>query len=301
MKTTESIAEYSRLLGREWPAAEQIAAYRIEDTAVSPAVFRHVRRDFYKLKLLTRAHGRLCYADQQVEVSSCALIFVNPRISYSWQELSGDAKAGYTCLFTEAFSTPHLKTAGGSGSPLFRVGGTPVVFPPAEAAARLSQLFEQLLAELASGYAGRHEVAGSYLHLILHEARRLAPAPAAPEGPAAVRLSARFLELLARQFPVLSPQQPLRLRTAGEFARQLAIHPNHLNRALQATTGQTTTAHLAGRLADEARALLRHSDWSLADISYCLGFGHPANFAAFFKKQTGQPPHAYRRQLLALS
>ena len=60
-----------------------------------------------------------------------------------------------------------------------------------------------------------------------------------------------------------------------------------------------TTGHLAARLADEARALLRHSNWTLAEIGYCLGFEHPANFAAFFKQQVGQPPQAYRRQAAA--
>lgn len=295
MQTRESPEEYAQVAGRPWPAASPIAAYRLAAGASRAEAFAHIRRDFYKLKLLRHADGVLHYGTRQVAVQGDALLFVNPQLPHSWQPV-GSPYEGYVCLFTEQFVTPQLKTASVGHSPLFRVGAVPVLPLPAAVADRLGQLFEQLLQELDSDYANRYEVASSYLHLIIQEAMRLCPAPEVAPGTAAVRLSARFLALLERQFPVTSPQRPLALRTAAEYAQQLAVHPNHLNKALKQATGKTTTEHLAARLADEARALLHHSNWSPAEIGYCLGFGHPANFAVFFKKQTGQPPAAYRRQ-----
>jgi AraC family transcriptional activator of pobA len=300
MKTTESLEEYGRLAGQQWPAASQIAAYRLAPSTCRAAAFAHIRRDFYKLKLLRQADGVLRYGDQQVAVQGDALLFVNPQLPHSWQPV-GAPYSGYACLFAGQFVTPHLKTARVAHSPLFSVGAVPVLPLPAAVADHLNQLFEGLLHALASDYAGRYEVASSYLNLILHEALQLQPAPVAVPGTAAARLCARFLALLEGQFPVPGPQRPLGLRTAAEYAHHLAVHPSHLNKALMAATGKTTTAHLAARLAEEARALLHHSDWSPAEIGYCLGFGHPANFAAFFKKQTGQPPAAYRRQAALLS
>jgi len=47
--------------------------------------------------------------------------------------------------------------------------------------------------------------------------------------------------------------------------------------------------------------LLRNSDWSMAEIGYCLGFEHPSNFNNFFKKHIGQSPNHYRRQPVVLS
>jgi AraC family transcriptional activator of pobA len=300
IKARETLEHYCRLAGHQWPAASPITAYRLQGATGGTETFAHIRRDFYKIKLLRQAHGVLHYGNQQVAVQGDALLFVNPQLPYSWQQ-AGAPYTGYACLFTEQFVTPHLKTASMAHSPLFSVGAVPVLPVPAAVADHLSQLFERLVKELHSDYAGRYEVASSYLHLVLHEALRLWPAPVAVPGTAATRLSARFLALLERQFPVASPQRGLALRTAGEYARHLAVHPNHLNKALQATTGKTTTEHLASRLADEARALLHHSDWSPAEIGYCLGFEHPANFAAFFKKQTGQPPASYRRQAVVVS
>lgn len=296
MPTKEAITAHCLRYGRGVPATGQITAYRMEDVT-SEGPYPPVRRDFYKIKLLCDAQGILSYADQRVAVHDCALILVNPLIPYAWERTQGH-ETGFACLFTEAFSTPQLRTASVAQSPLFRVGNVPVLFPSPATVARLKHLFEQLLAELPSPYPHKYEVLRNYVQLLLHEALKLLPA--APAG-APARLQAQFLDLLARQFPLPSPYQPLALKNAKEFAQHLAVHPNHLNKVLQATTGRSTTAHVAGRVREEAQALLQHSPWSIAEIAHGLGFGHPSNFNAFFKKHTGQTPTGYRRQPASLS
>ena len=298
MSSHETITDFHQRYDQDHAEAGQVKVYRLEDFA-QPATYPHQRRDFYEIKLMRGVAGSLAYADQRVAVTECALVFVNPTIPYSWQRLAGHA-TGFACLFTEAFVTAQLRTASMAGLPLFRVGSCPVVFPPPEAVRRLETLFESLLAETQSAYAGKYDLLRNYLQLILHEALKLAPAAPA-QGTAATQLQARFLKLLAQQFPLASPQHSPQLKNANEFARQLAVHPTHLNKTLKALTGQTTTAHIAGRLVAEAQALLRHSNWSIAEIGYCLGFEHAANFTVFFRKQTGYSPTQYRRQPLAPS
>ncbi len=300
MKSSEAIAAYYRQHGHGQPDTGQVAIYRIGEVA-QPVSFPHVRRDFYKIKLLCNAQGILSYANQRVLVESCALVFVNPLIPYSWERTAG-SETGYACLFTEEFITQQLKTTSVAGSPLFRAGGNPVLFPPPEVVSRLSDLFEHCLVEIQSSYAHKYDLLRNYLQLILHESLKLATDPPLRQiGTAAARLSALFLELLERQFPLLSPHRPLTLKTAQEFAQHLGVHPNHLNKTLKATTGLTTTGHIAGKLVAEAKALLRNSNWSVAEIGYCLGFEHASNFNSFFKKSTGQPPHQYRQQAEVLS
>ena len=295
MPARETIADYYHRYGRGHPAARQVAAYRIEDVA-TPRSFPHIRRDFYKIKLLCTAQGTISYADQRVAVQSSALIFANPLIPHSWERTAG-RETGFACLFTEEFVTQQLKTASVAGSPLFRVGGSPVLFPPPAVVLRLSSLFEQLLAELQSSYAHKYDVARTYVQLLLHESLKLAPtAPYYQPGTAAARLSSLFLDLLDQQFPVTSPSQTIRLRNANEYAPQLAVHPNHLNKAQREITGKTTTAHIADKLLEEAKALLRHSNWNLTEIGYCLGFDYVSNFNNFFKKHTGSPPNLYRQR-----
>lgn len=300
MPAQENITEYYQRYGRGRPAAGQVTAYRIEDVT-TPVSFPHVRRDFYKIKLLDNAQGILSYADRRVEVQAAALVFVNPLIPYSWERTAG-RETGYACLFTEEFITQQLKTASVTHSPLFRVGGTPVLFPPPEVVRRLGSLFEELLTEMQSSYVHKYDLLRNYVQLILHEALKLTPElPVYQPATSAARISALFLDLLDQQFPLASPQHPVLLKNANEFARQLAVHTNHLNKALKEQTGKTTSEHITEKVVAEAKSLLRHSNWSLAEISYCLGFEHTSNFNAFFKKQTGQPPHTYRKQPVLLS
>jgi AraC family transcriptional activator of pobA len=108
------------------------------------------------------------------------------------------------------------------------------------------------------------------------------------------RITAFFNDLLERQFPIDSTSQQFCMRSAKHFAEQLCVHVNHLNRAIRSTTGKTTTTLIFERLTSEAKALLTHTDWNIAEISYCLGFEEPAHFNHFFKKQTHATPSSFR-------
>jgi AraC family transcriptional activator of pobA len=99
---------------------------------------------------------------------------------------------------------------------------------------------------------------------------------------------------LERQFPTDSPEQSLSLKTPAEFAARLAVHTNHLNRSVKTVTGRTTSRLISDRILKEAQALLKHTDWSIAQIAAGLGFEEPAYFTNFFKKHTGAAPAVSR-------
>ncbi|MDR6528408.1 AraC-like DNA-binding protein [Chryseobacterium rhizosphaerae] len=111
---------------------------------------------------------------------------------------------------------------------------------------------------------------------------------------AASRLSSVFLELLERQFPIETTDQSLQLKSAQDFAKNLNVHVNYLNRAVKEITGKSTTAHITERILTEAKALLQHTDWNISEIAFALGFDYPTYFNNFFKKQTGTNPKAFR-------
>src|SRR3954470_23966023 len=111
---------------------------------------------------------------------------------------------------------------------------------------------------------------------------------------AAERITAVFLELLERQFPIESTERSLKLKTAQDFAKNLFVHINYLNSSVKEVTGKPTTAHIADRIISEAKALLQHTTWSIAEIAYALGFEYPTYFNNFFKKKTGYVPKSER-------
>jgi len=149
--------------------------------------------------------------------------------------------------------------------------------------------------EIRSDYRYKYDLLRNYVTELIHYALKMEPTETIYKHPDAnSRITAVFTELLERQFPIESPSQRFTLRSAKDFAEQLSVHVNHLNRAIRQTTGKTTTDHIFERLTNEAIALLRHTNWNIAEISYCLGFEEPAHFNNFFKKQTAKTPSVYR-------
>lgn len=100
---------------------------------------------------------------------------------------------------------------------------------------------------------------------------------------------------LSGQFPITEDTQPIKLCKASDFADILNIHVNHLNRSVKLYTGKTTTQNINERFIQEARALLKRTDWSITTIAAVLGFMEVNHFSAFFKKHVGHTPTDYRK------
>lgn len=267
-------------------------AYAV-DTAVNPGP-TYRRRDFYKVALVT-SHCTVHYADRTIELNGTCLMFANPHIPYCI-ELHAPRLTGYSCLFTEAFMRENDRSESLQQSPLFKVGGTPIFPLSPEQATYAQGIFQKILAEQETDYAFRGDLIRTYIQLLIHEALRMQPAETFRQHKnSAARITALFLELLERQFPIESPEKPLLLKTAQQFAEPLAIHVNHLNRAVKEVTGKSTTAHVAERIIGEAKALLHHTDWDVAAIGFSLGFEYASYFNNFFRKHTGSTPLAFRR------
>ena len=257
------------------------------------------RRDFYKITLVTKCNSTLDYANRSIEVKRPALVFTNPLVPYFWQgETSEEGSAGYFCVFTDDFlhTTNHQESL--QDSLLFKAGGEPVYFLNDKQVNYLCSLFSRMREEVDSKYVYKNDLMRSHVNLILHEAIMMQPAIAYFTPPkAAWRLANLFLSLLNKQFPVDLPLQTIKLKKAGDYADQLAVHVNYLNAAVQEATGKATTAHINEKLISEAKSLLTFTDYNVAEISYSLGFEYPSYFNNFFKKHTGITPLSLRKLL----
>jgi AraC-like DNA-binding protein len=251
------------------------------------------RRDFYKIALVI-GKGKLIYSDKQVVIDRPALVFSSPSVPSSWETGPGP-QSGWLCLFTYAFIESHEHKSALQDFPLFKVGGSHIIFPDEAQLAFLTGTLGRMMEEMDSDYAGKYDLLRNYLRIIMHEALKITPVSTVETNTsAAARITAQFLELLERQFPIDSPEQFLKLKTANEFAQSLAMHTNHLNRSVKEVTGKTTTQHISERVFKEAHALLKHTDWSIGQVANGLGFEEPAYFANFFKKHIGSSPAMYR-------
>lgn len=267
--------------------------FRLNDTPNSDRVaMPYSRRDFYKIMLIRGKH-RYHYADKTIAVEGTTLLFFNPAVPYRFERID-DGSTGFFCIFKESFFTEWLK-----GSiqhmPVFASSGSPSYHLNESQDHEVALLFKKMLHEIDSDYRFKYDLLRNIVMEIIHFALKMNPNDQLVQhADTNARITALFIELLERQFPVESPDQRFTMRSARDFANKLAIHVNHLNRAVRLTTGKTTTSHIASRMAAEAIALLKHTDWNVAEISYSLGFTQPSHFTYFFKNQTGVTPTSLR-------
>ncbi len=251
------------------------------------------RRDYYKICINT-SKSLVHYADRGIEVDGTILFFGNPHIPYSWDILSPSYE-GYACVFTEDFLKVKDRSESLHESPLFKIGGTPIFSLTAEQKVFIDSLFRKMIEEQETDYVFKDDLIRNYINLILHESMKMQPSENFfKHKNASSRITSLFLELLERQFPVETKDQPLVLKTPQDYAQNLAVHVNHLNRSVKEVTGKSTTAHITERIIGEAKALLQHTDWSIADIGYSLGFEYPSYFNNYFKRLTGTIPKSLR-------
>ena len=251
------------------------------------------RRLYYKISLI-EGKNKAEYADKVIDIERYGLLFATPKVPYNYIP-QDDEQGGCFCIFSAEFI--HKLNSGISPDelPIFQPGSVPVFELTEQEADNIRLIFAKMKEELTSDYAFKYDLIRNYVMELVHLGQKLQPASVLyPKHSASERVSSLFIELLERQFPIESNRQRIGLRTAKDYADQLSVHVNHLNKVLKENTGRTTTEVIGNRITQEAKILLKQTNWTVSEIAYCLGFEEVAHFSNFFKKHTDLTPVSFR-------
>ena len=251
------------------------------------------RRLYYKISLI-RGRNVVEYADKTIHIEKQGILFATPKIPYRYIPQDSD-QSGFFCVFTREFMSKSKTGMVIDDLPIYRPASDFVYQLTDHQFGEMEAIFRKMDAELSSDYAFKYDLLRNYTLELIHAGQKLKPMRHM-EHPAnaASRISALFIELLERQFPIESASQTVQLRSATGFADMLGVHVNHLNKVLKETTGRSTTEIINGRIAEEARILLKQTHWNISEIAYALGFDEVSHFSNFFKKHTQSSPLKFR-------
>ena len=229
------------------------------------------RRMYYKISLI-KGENLVEFAGKTVLIEKQGILFATPRIPYRYTP-QNKKQSGFFCVFTKEFMSKS-KTG-------FLIEELPIYQPNSDFVYQLNDeqylemevIFRKMDAELSSDYAFKYDLLRNYLLELIHTGQKLKPIKST-EAPtnAASRISSLFIELLERQFPIENESQVI----------------------LKETTGKSTTDIVNGRIVEEAKILLKQTQWNVSQIAYALGFDEVAHFSNFFKKQTELSPMKFR-------
>lgn len=218
------------------------------------------------------------------------LYFLRPDQVHLWEYRT--LPTGYALSFSqEVLSTKPQPDGGAGDADLFDdlADAGPLRLSTAEART-IRPVIEEMVREYEGVGWDYWSVLHAYLHVLLVRSHRLLryeavsecrPYPARP---------------LVRRFHDLVRHSGGRQQRVRDYSERLGITPSHLADVVREVTGRTPGQIIRAAQIAEAQRLLQHTDQTIAEIAYELGFRDTAYFGRFFKRETGVTPGRFRRQ-----
>lgn len=251
---------------------------------MSRASFPH-RHTFHEIVHVTGGTGRHVVDLNRFALRPPNLCFIAPGQVHHWEDVTG--LEGRVIVFTDDFLLDHPADR----HALRGLARRSWLELPGEAAERTARLVADLDGEYRAGADGFPSVLRALLHVLVVRAARL-PAQDAATAPPAPRsrpgsVAARFVSLLGTPEGVLW--------SVRACAQQLGVSVSYLSEAVKASTGRTPGELIRQARVHEAKRLLLRTELSVRQIADRVGFGDPAYFCRFFRRETGASPGGFRR------
>lgn len=103
-------------------------------------------------------------------------------------------------------------------------------------------------------------------------------------------------ETITAHFKLLLDQNFCTLKKPTDYAKMLHISPNYLNECVKSATGLSASHFIQERIILEAKRMLCHSNKSVKEISFELGYVDYPYFVRLFSKATGTTALSFRNQ-----
>ena len=154
----------------------------------------------------------------------------------------------------------------------------------------IEDISAKLLTEYHHSDGWRNSMLLAYLRVLLIYLSRLYNEQASPDpGTADSALISRFKALVSAHFT--------ECHDVAAYAEMLHLSPGHFGELIKQQSGKTPIGHIHDRLLLEAKRQLFHTDASMKEIAFGLGFEEASYFNRFFKRLTDSTPLAYRNAI----
>jgi len=247
------------------------------------AVHRH---DYVELFWL-QGYGSVFIDFETYPLSEKSLIAIGPGRVHAWHVKK---LIGLYIAFTQEFFD-------GTRPPPSALFDYPFIFgeevsPVVRLQPKQGEQAQNLFREISQEFQKHENLAVEMIHhqlrsLMVHLARLYATASPAPF--AAIGLVRRFRQAVERSFRAST--------SVRDYAQMLGVTTSHLSESLRLETGLTAGELIRARLLLEAKRLLLHSEQTIAEIGYELGFEDPSYFSRFVRREIETSPVELRNRI----
>lgn len=207
---------------------------------------------------------------------------------YSFSSL--DENHGYLCNFhNDIIIGKFGKNELLKDFEFLRVWGNPRIRLDKQTSKFVRRLLKRILLDYSANGLTNLDIIQSYFVALLCELNRVYKPISVSTQTNAVTITNRFKELLVEHIKTK--------HRVSDYASELSITPNHLNKAVRTITGKSPTKWIDEAIVLEAKVLLYQSRLSIGDVATEIGLADPSYFSRLFKKQEGVTPLAFRKMI----
>ena len=218
--------------------------------------------------------------------------FFLPAHQISFDEWMSEDIQGYYCHFdTNLLTRRWQKQDLESEFPFLNFMGNPLVSLDRVKLDQIIPLLDRLEAEYRKDRDAAVDIFRIYLLALFFELKQAIPT----QSPPLAEYGENAAQRLTQQYKNALAEFVYEKQHVADYAELLHISPNHLNKCVRATTGQSARDLLDEMILLEAKVLLSQTTLSISEIAYRIGRQDPSNFGRFFKAKVGITPRAYQQ------
>lgn len=151
----------------------------------------------------------------------------------------------------------------------------------------MNDIIKKLLVEYENENGWRNSMLSAYLQIMLIHLSRIYTDRFSNDNVSSNReLLKKYQGLIAQNFA--------QIHDVAGYAAMVNLSAGHFSEIIKEQSGKTAIQHIHDRLLLEAKRLLFHTDTSIKEIAFQLGFEDASYFNRFFKRLSATTPADYR-------
>lgn len=167
----------------------------------------------------------------------------------------------------------------------------PVVYLDAEASRQTRHILQEIKMEAVSSESSTEEMIRIFLKQLIIRSTRMWK----KTNDLADNSATQEVEFL-RKFSQLVEAHYIKHHNVADYADMLSITPKALSKKISKYSAKTPNDIIKDRIILEAKRLLIHTDLSVKEIGYKLGYEDPAYFVRLFTNRTESSPLLFRKK-----
>jgi AraC family transcriptional regulator, transcriptional activator of pobA len=281
----ENIPEFQFALGNQ--GSNVFSIEKIEADVGYDASAPH-RHNYYEIFVFAKGGGMHMIDFQEWEINDLDVHVLSPgQVHYMSRDPSS---CGWVLKFSPEFFYPSQSTAN-SGQHLIKdltLSGNTKIALSENAFSDIMYMVDEIGNEANSKALSQNELIRNYLNLMLIKISRTIESTGNRNELRGNSIAKQFKNELDKSFTVS--------HRVSHYCDTLGITDSKLNQTLKNSYGLSTSEMISNRLLLEAKRFLLHSELSIKEIGFSLGFEDYPYFNRWFKKMQGCTPGSFKNE-----